>query len=144
MTALQSIALDAANDPALLDRVREGHATTPLLLISPIFCPLVEDHAGPTIPVDGGKAFTVLTLPPESTVFSLTRQKIRATLAAIVEARRLAGDANLWFLDGLELLGPADEHLLHDRLHPDETGYRLLGERFERLVFGEGGALAPA
>lgn len=31
-----------------LDTIREGHPTTPLLVVSPIVCPLVEDRPGPT------------------------------------------------------------------------------------------------
>ncbi|WP_425329120.1 hypothetical protein [Streptomyces eurocidicus] len=32
-----------------LDTVRDGHPATPLLLISPITCPAVEDVPGPTL-----------------------------------------------------------------------------------------------
>src|SRR5690606_19609543 len=31
-----------------LDTIRDGHPTTPLVLISPILCPMVEDRPGPT------------------------------------------------------------------------------------------------
>ena len=36
--------------PALhgfLDTVRDGHPTTPIALVTPIVCPIVEDHPGP-------------------------------------------------------------------------------------------------
>ena len=31
-----------------LDTIRDGHPTTPLLVVSPILCPAHEDHPGPT------------------------------------------------------------------------------------------------
>ena len=127
----------------LLDHVRDGHAHTPLLVASPIFCPLVEDHVGPTVPRHSG-GFRVVDAPPEARPFGLTLQRIREMLAAIVAARRAAGDEHLHHVDGLELFGAADEHLLHDRLHPSPEGYALLGQRFEALAFGDGGPLAGA
>lgn len=33
-----------------LDTIREGHPDTPLLVISPILCPIHEDTPGPTLP----------------------------------------------------------------------------------------------
>lgn len=33
-----------------LDTLREGHPTTPLLVISPIYCPLHENTPGPLAP----------------------------------------------------------------------------------------------
>ena len=33
-----------------LDTIRDGHPTTPLLVVSPLFCPIHEDTPGPTAP----------------------------------------------------------------------------------------------
>ena len=33
-----------------LDTIREGHPTTPLLVVSPILCPIHEDTPGPIAP----------------------------------------------------------------------------------------------
>ena len=33
-----------------LDTIREGHPTTPLLVVSPILCPIHEDTPGPSAP----------------------------------------------------------------------------------------------
>ena len=44
------------------------------------------------------------------------------------------GDANLHYVDGLEILGPEEAHLLPDDLHPDAEGYRLMGDRFLKRV----------
>lgn len=125
----------------MLDHIRDGHPETPLLLASPIFCPLVEDHVGPTIPSRGG-GFRVVDAVPEARPFGLTLQRIREMLAGIVAARRDAGDGNLHYVDGLRLFGEADQHLLHDRLHPSPEGYALLGQRFEALAFAPGAPLA--
>jgi hypothetical protein len=124
----------------VLDSIRDGHPATPLLVISPIFCPMVEDHAGPTVPVPEG-GFTVVATPPQARVTPLTLRGIRSMLSAIVATRRAAGDTALHYLDGLELFGAADEHLLHDRLHPSPEGYALIGRRVAEQVFGPGGPL---
>jgi len=125
----------------LLDHIRDGQPETPLLLASPIFCPLVEDHVGPTVPRRSG-GFRVVDAPPEARPFGLTLQRIREMLAGIVATRRAAGDGNLHHVDGLQLFGEADQHLLHDRLHPSPEGYALLGQRFEALAFAPGAPLA--
>jgi len=125
----------------LLDHVRDGHPLAPLLVTSPIFCPLAEDHVGPTVPRRSG-GFRVVDAPPEARPFGLTLQRIRETLAAIVATRRAAGDEQLHYLDGLDVFGEADQHLLHDQLHPSPEGYALLGRRFEDRAFGPGGPLA--
>jgi lysophospholipase L1-like esterase len=117
-----------------LDRVREGHPTTRLVVISPIFCPLVEDRPGPTVSVGIGDIRTY-EMPIEASEGVLTAKRIRDLLATIVERRRVGGDLALEYVNGLELFGPADEDLLWDRLHPNEAGYALLGDRFDKAVF---------
>lgn len=127
----------------LLDHVRDGHPTTPLLVVSPIFCGEVERHPGPTVPVaDGG--FSIVEAVPEARPLGLTLTRIREMLAAIVAQRRAAGDEALGYLDGLSIFGEADRDLLYDRLHPSPEGYALLGRRFEAAAFGPGGHLASS
>ena len=125
----------------LLDHIRDGHPTTPLLIVSPIVCPVAEDHAGPTVPAADG-TFQVVATPPEARVEPLTLRRIRLTLSSIVEQRRAAGDTNLWYLDGLQLFGSDDHQLLYDGLHPSPEGYALMGRRFAERVFGPGGVFA--
>ena len=124
----------------LLDTIRDGHPTTPILVVSPIFCPAVEDHPGPTMLTADG---TFGTVPGTSTGREglLTLRRIREILSTIVGARRDAGDVNLSYLDGLELFGAADVDDLPDLLHPNDDGYRRMGERFAALAFGPGGHL---
>lgn len=130
-----------------LDTIREGHPDTPLLLISPIICPAVEDRPGPTIGVvspDGGSYWiTSETEPAQVAEGRLSLGLIRETLARIV-AERSTRDPNLHYLDGRLLFGEDDLEHLPDNLHPNATGYRLMGERFARLVFGPGGVFERA
>lgn len=131
-----------------LDTIREGHPTTPLLVVAPILCPIHEDTPGPGAPdfTDGRMRFRATGDPAEVAAGKLTLRVIRAELARIVE-QRATGDPQLHLLDGRELYGEADavELPLPDRLHPDAATHRLMGERFAALAFGAGGPLrAPA
>lgn len=137
---------DRTFGPALhgfLDTIREGHPTTPLLLVSPIYCPSAETRPGPTVPGPDGRHTTVEGLD-ELRLTCLTLTKIRTAIASLVERRRDLGDENLHHLDGLELFGPADAADLPDDLHPNAAGYRRMGERFAARAFAPGGPLAGA
>ncbi|MEU2777577.1 GDSL-type esterase/lipase family protein [Streptomyces sp. NPDC007162] len=131
-----------------LDTVREGHPTTPLLVVSPILCPLHEDTPGPTAMDlsafgEGRLTFTAVGDPAERAAGKLTLNVIRDELARIV-AQRAADDLHVHYLDGRALYGEADsaELPLPDRLHPDAATHRLIGERFAALAFGDPGAFA--
>lgn len=124
-----------------LDLIRDGHPTTPLLVISPIFCPPAEHHPGPTMPGDDGRTRTVEGLE-QLRATCLTLTKIRRILAAIVAERRDQGDTHLHHLDGLELFGPDDAGDLPDDLHPNAAGYERIGQRFAAHAFAAGGPLA--
>lgn len=128
-----------------LDTLREGHPTTPLLVVSPLLCPVQEDTPGPLAPdFDGGTLrFRATGDPAERAAGRLTLNIIRDALAGVV-AQRAADDPNLHYLDGRQLYGESDhsEFPLPDDLHPDPAGHRRIGENFGRLVFGEGGPFA--
>ncbi|MET7745696.1 GDSL-type esterase/lipase family protein [Streptomyces sp. NPDC005385] len=124
-----------------LDTVREGHPTAPLLVVSPILCPIHEDTPGPSLPdltalSSGRLRFRAAGDPAELASGKLTLAVIRAQLAGIVE-QRAAEDPNLYYLDGRELYGEADavELPLPDALHPDAATHRRIGERFAKLAF---------
>lgn len=122
-----------------LDTIREGKPKTPVLIASPIICPVAEDHPGPTIPTT-----TVVRVPPRSTELgygALSLKRIREMLEWIVAVRRAEGDTNLHYLNGLELFGPDDVHDLPDGLHPNAAGLVRMGERFAALAFGADGPL---
>lgn len=127
-----------------LDTIRDRHATTPLLLVSPILCPMHEDTPGPTMPdfaalANGQLRFVAAGDPADIARGRLSLQLIRDTLAGIVE-QRCATDPNLHYLDGRVLYGQADfDRLpLPDGLHPDTATHRLIGERFARHAFADG------
>ncbi|MFC3450520.1 GDSL-type esterase/lipase family protein [Amycolatopsis speibonae] len=131
-----------------LDTIREGHPTTPLLVVSPILCPIHEHTPGPCeFDPDGlreGKIrFRATGDPAETRAGKLTLTTIRGELARIVKERSTT-DPNLSYLDGLELYGEADhaDLPLPDDLHPDAATHRLMGERFARLAFDSEGAWA--
>ncbi|MCL3859413.1 GDSL-type esterase/lipase family protein [Actinotalea sp. K2] len=123
-----------------LDTIREGHPTTPVVVISPILCPMVEDCPGPTeidpsSPVDA-PVFRTLGRPEEHVADKLSLGVIREVLDAVVRRRRAAGDGSLRYLDGRELYGwPEWERLpMPDLLHPEARGHRHMGERFAQLL----------
>ncbi|WP_233624782.1 GDSL-type esterase/lipase family protein [Actinoplanes sp. ATCC 53533] len=131
-----------------LDTIRDGHPTTPLLVVSPIYCPIHEDTPGPAsfdpeaLPA-GEVKFVATGDPAEHVAGKLTLRVIRDELARIVE-QRAASDPHLYYLDGLDLYGEPDfaELPLPDRLHPDAATHRRIGERFAKLVFASDGAFA--
>ncbi|MFF2198580.1 GDSL-type esterase/lipase family protein [Streptomyces sp. NPDC058157] len=133
-----------------LDTVREGHPDTPLLVVSPLLCPIHEDTPGPTAfdteALGAGKLrFRATGDPAERAAGKLTLTVIREELARIV-AQRSAEDPHLYHLDGRELYGEADaaELPLPDALHPDAAAHRRIGERFAARAFGEGGFFGGA
>jgi GDSL-like Lipase/Acylhydrolase family len=103
-----------------LDTIRDGHPTIPIVLLSPIHCPVLElNPAGIPLTIVG----------------------IRSDLRELVGAR---DDPALFYLDGRDLLGTAEAHLMPDGVHPNTEGYRLMGERFARLVFDDASPIFPA
>jgi len=118
--------------PALhgfLDTVREGHPDTPLLVVTPIYCPSAELAPGPTVLQPDGR-YGVAARPEELRVGALSLGRIRELVTTVVQARQAAGDRNLHLLDGLRLFGEADLDDLYDGLHPNAAGYLRMADRF--------------
>ncbi len=126
-----------------LDTLREGHPTTPLLVVSSVLCPIQEDTPGPgAADLDGGKLrFRAVGDPSDRSRLTLT--VVRDQLSRIV-AQRAVDDPNLHYLDGRDLYGEQDyaELPLPDEIHPDAAGLRRIGERFAERAFGAGGPFA--
>src|SRR5699024_7116585 len=131
-----------------LDTLREGHPEVPLLVVSPLYCPLHENTPGPGMmdpealergPVEC-KATGDRTAPTRLTL-TITRRELERMVR-----ERPAQDKNLYHWDGRELYGEADfaELPLPDRLHPDAAGHHRIGERFADHAFGQGGPFARA
>ena len=130
-----------------LDTIRDGHPTTPLLVVSPIHCPVQEDTPGPLAfdmeaLAEGRLAFRATGDPAEVAAGRLTLRVVREELERVVR-ERAAEDPHLHHLDGRQLYGGADhaELPLPDGLHPDAATHRLMGERFAAIAFAESGPL---
>lgn len=128
-----------------LDTIREGHPTAPLLVLSPVLCPIHEDTPGPSVPDfsnlgEGKLQFKAAGDPAERAAGKLTLNVIREALSGLVE-QRSADDPNLYYLDGRSLYGEQDfaELPLPDQLHPDAATHRRMGDRFAALAFAPGG-----
>jgi hypothetical protein len=129
--------------PALhgfLDTIRDGHPSTPIVLVTPIICPPAEDHPGPTASGPAGRV-QVVGRPEALAVGALTLRRIREIAAAVVRAR---ADEHLHLVEGIDLFGPDDLTDLPDDLHPNADGYRRIGERFHAIAFAEDGPFASA
>jgi hypothetical protein len=130
--------------PALhgfLDTIREGKPDTSLLMISPIYCPSVENHPGPTVSTPSGK-FVAIPGAEDVREGCLTLVRMREIIEEVVAQRTEAGDLNLNYLSGLKLFSFADIADLPDDLHPNPAGYIRMGKRFFEQVFTTGGIWA--
>ncbi|MFF1481128.1 GDSL-type esterase/lipase family protein [Streptomyces sp. NPDC058301] len=133
-----------------LDTIREGHPDVPLLVVSPLLCPIHEDTPGPSAldlsAIGAGRLrFMAMGDPAERASGKLTLGVVRDELARIVE-QRAAEDPHLYYLDGRALYGEADalQLPLPDQLHPDAATHRHIGERFAALAFSAEGAFGAA
>ena len=132
-----------------LDTIRDGHPTTPLLLVSPLHCGIHEETPGPgaidLASIGGGPVRFIATGDHGDTAQGrLTLQVIRDALVEVVASRR--DDPHLHSLDGRTVYGASDaeHHPLPDALHPDSETHRLIGDRFVDLAFAPTGAFAGA
>lgn len=93
--------------------VRERHVTTPIVLMSPIFSPGREDTANEV---------------------GFTLKQMRAEVLTAVETLRSHGDANIHYIDGLDVFSSEHAHLLPDDLHPNSEGYGLMARNLLNLL----------
>jgi hypothetical protein len=111
-----------------IDTIRDKHATTPILVMSPVCCPAHENNPGPSeLGADGkvgGQEFSRHTWIGE-----LTLRSIREILAELVEVRAKT-DPNIFYLDGLQLFSEIDAPTMPDGIHPDAGGYRVIAQNF--------------
>ncbi|MFT5210156.1 MAG: hypothetical protein ACI9CE_001880 [Flavobacterium sp.] len=124
-----------------LDTIRSVHLRTPIILVSPIFCPFSEDTPGPTTASirtkDGKKqlVFGAIAGHEEVRQNALNIRQMRSIIEEVVRARRGQGDASLGYIDGLSLFSEADKGDLPDDLHPNGAGYLRMGQRFADIAF---------
>ncbi|MFJ7933387.1 SGNH/GDSL hydrolase family protein [Sporosarcina sp. NPDC096371] len=89
--------------------IREKQRTVPIVLSSPIYGAFREET-------------------PNLVGFTLI--EMRQQVQEIVEIFRKNGDENLFYVNGLDILGQDDQHLLPDDLHPNAEGYQLMGRKY--------------
>jgi lysophospholipase L1-like esterase len=115
-----------------LDTIRDGHPTTPILVISPIIYPAQEDTPGPIF-WDAELGRLAPVRPPVTAApvrdGSLTLRDVRIILEQIVGDRSRT-DSQLTLLSGLTLFGNDDIGDLPDGLHPSPAGYARIARRF--------------
>jgi hypothetical protein len=123
-----------------LDTIRDRHPDTPLIVVSPIYCPLHETTPGPgafdfDALAKGETMFVALGKAEETRAGKLTLRIIRDHLENIIE-QRARDDANIHYVDGQELYGERDNLRLPlpDRLHPDAETHRMIGNRFAGIL----------
>jgi len=105
-----------------LQSIRDGRPSTPLWVISPVFS--LEREDSPQTRAGAGS---------QARVGDMTVRDMRQALREAVAVRRAHGDRLISYIDGLDLLGPADADRFPDGLHPDSEGMRLMAERFDDL-----------
>lgn len=116
--------------PALhgfLDRFRDRWPELPMAVITPVHCPVHEHHPGPIEIDPDGHAHATATPRPDALDLSAVRELIESAIG-------VRTDPLLAVLDGRSLLGPGEEHLLTDGLHPGEEGTALIADRFTALA----------
>ncbi|MFF2009338.1 lipase [Streptomyces sp. NPDC058195] len=120
-----------------LDTIRDGHPDTPLLLMSPVSCPALEETPGPVSMGPDGK-ITAMGDPAQVAAGALSLAVVRAELERIVTVRRTR-DPHLHYLDGRDVLGLDEADDLTDGLHPNAAAYRRMGKRFAAHAFANDG-----
>ena len=95
---------------AFLTIVRQGHATTPVIVVSPIVRPSAE------------------TTPNR---LGATLQSLRAEMEEVVRSRIAAGDRNLVLVHGRSVV---PEERLADGIHPDDEGHGVLADALSPLI----------
>ena len=93
--------------------IRERHPSTPILVLSPIYC--MEHETTPN-------------------AVGLTMEMVRLEVEKAVKTLCTNGDNHLFYKNGLEVLGSSYEHLYPDRKHPNNEGYRMMAENIEPAV----------
>ena len=133
-----------------LDTLREGHPSTPLLVVTPVLCPIHEDTPGPGVdrprrPRRGAARLHRHRRPgrgrrPELTLAHRPRGARSRRRAAPGRRTRTSTSSTA---SGSTARTTPRTLPLPDALHPDEETHQLMGERFARTVFGAAGGLFP-
>lgn len=110
-----------------IDTIRDGHPTTPVIIVSPITFPVAEQRPGPTPTIDG----RIRAVGDPAADGAVSIASVRELLAGVVDRRRAEGDGALAAVDGRVLVRPDEADLLVDGLHPGTRGGELIAARFD-------------
>jgi hypothetical protein len=113
-TGLQTRRMFAPSVIGFIKIIREKHPTTPLTVISPIYCEPRE--------IDKGMC-------------GLSLKDMRVALEGIVDIFKSYGDRNIYYLSGLQILGQDNKHHMPDNLHPDAEAQYIIADNFISKVF---------
>ena len=109
----------------LLDTIRQGHPSTPIVLSTAIAFPAGETTPGPDAKEADG-IYRAVHRSIAADQGALTVSRTRELIADVVAAR---ADPQLTLHDGRDFLGPDDTALLVDGLHPGQDGIDLIAGR---------------
>ena len=124
---------------SFIDEVRAGHPGVPIVLISPFVMPAAEDNPGPTPMGQDGKVVASEWSAVEW-IGELSLKRIRSAFETIVSQRtnpEVVGeeaDGLLFYVDGSEIFGAGDAHLMPDDLHPNHEAQALIAGRFLKAL----------
>ena len=97
----------------LVQIVREKHPDTPIIIQSPIWSPPREE---------------------KQNAVGMTLADMRAEVEEAVQNMTALGDRNLHYVNGLTIFHEAYAEHLPDELHPNGTGYAIMGENYGNQV----------
>ncbi len=117
-----------------LDIIRGARPDVPIMVISPLYAGVLENHPGPAR--RGARGIEAVSRPASLAEGALTGALARQVLEGLVERRRAGGDRRLHYRDGRALLDETDAGLLVDGVHPSAAGQQLIGRRATPLVEG--------
>ncbi len=100
----------------MVERVREIHKETPLVMISSIYGPTRETQKG---------------------TGNMSLYDMRVILEDIVKMFKHYGDMNIYYINGLDILGEEGRPFMPDLVHPNAEGMHLMAAGFLSEVFNK-------
>lgn len=122
---------------AFLDTIRASNPAAPILLVSPIHCPPLEEATGPLRRLPGG-GYVAESRPHARDDGALTMPDARRILSEVVAQRRREGDGAITMIDGPDLFSASHEADQPDRVHPNANGHETMASRFFEAALQNG------